>query len=90
MAAHIVTLDYSPETGTIAACVCGLTLGPYTEYGEARSAAAGHRRAVGGGEVIGSEDRRIERRRQQSARAAARRAAKKRAAEAKGQSDSER
>lgn len=77
LAAHVVTLDYSPETGTIAACTCGLVLGPYNEYAAARSAAVEHRRAVGGGEVIGSEERRRERNRQQTARrAAARRAAR--------------
>lgn len=83
MTAHAMMLDYSPETGTIAACTCGLTLGPFNEYAEARSAAVEHRRAVGGGEVIGSEDRRRERNRRQTARrAAARRAAREQAAEA--------
>lgn len=87
MTVHVVTLDYSPETGTIAACTCGLVLGPYTEYAAARSAAVEHRRAVGGGEVIGSEDRRRERNRRQTAkRAAARRAAREQAAEAEGRS----
>lgn len=82
MTAHVVTLDYSPETGTIAACTCGLTLGPYTEYGEARTSAAEHRRWTGA-EVVGSEERRRERNRGYTAkRAAARRAAR--------ESDSER
>lgn len=84
-APHVVTLDYSPETGTIAACTCSLVLGPFNEYVEARRAAVEHRRAVGGGEVIGSADRRRERNRQQTARrAAARRAAREQAAEAEG------
>ncbi len=84
-APHAVTLDFSPETGTIAACVCGLVLGPFNEYAEARSAAVEHRRWTGA-EVIGSADRRRERNRERKARQAAAR----RAARAEGQSDSER
>ena len=85
-APHAVTLDYSPETGTIVACVCGLTLGPFNEYAEARKAAVEHRRWTGA-EVIGSADRRRERNRKQTARrAAARRAAREQAAEAEGRS----
>lgn len=73
-AVHAVALDWSPVTGTIAACTCGLVLGPFNEYVEARSAAMEHRRGFGG-EVIGSEDRRIERRREDARRQAARRRA---------------
>lgn len=81
---HAATIDYSPDTGSLVVCTCGLTLGPYTDYVEARSAAVEHRRWTGA-EVIGSADRRRERNRQQTARrAAARRAAREQAAEAEG------
>lgn len=83
-AAHAVTLDYSPETGTIVACTCGLVLGPFNEYKEARQAAAEHRRWTGA-EVTGDANRRRERRREhdRERKAAARqRAAEARAAEA--------
>lgn len=70
MTVHAVTLDYSPETGTIAACVCGLVLGPFHEYREARKAANEHRRWTGA-EVIGSPDRRRDRERERTARQAA-------------------
>ncbi|CDK00704.1 hypothetical protein MIC448_320008 [Microbacterium sp. C448] len=70
MTVHVVTLDYSPETGTIAACVCGLVLGPFHEYPEARKAAIEHRRWTGA-EVIGSPDRRRDRERERTARQAA-------------------
>lgn len=75
MGAHVVTLDYSPETGTIVACSCSLVLGPFNEYKEARSAAAEHRRWTDA-EIIGSAERRRGRDRERKARqAAARRAA---------------
>lgn len=81
-APHVVTLDYSPTTGTLACCTCGLVLGPFNDYGEARKAAVEHRRWTGA-QVIGSEERRIERNRQSAARRwAERRAARKRAGEA--------
>lgn len=77
MSTHAVTLDYSPVSGTIAACMCGLVLGPFAEYGEARSAAAEHRRWTGA-EVIGDAERRRERRRERDReyKAAARLAAR--------------
>lgn len=82
MTVHVASIDYSPDTGSLVVCTCGLVLGPFHEYREARKAAVEHRRYTGA-EVIGSEDRRRERNRQQTARqAAARRAAGERAAEA--------
>lgn len=80
MTVHAATIDYSPTTGSILACSCGLVLGPFHEYKEARKAAAEHRRWTGA-EVIGSPDRRRERERERQARKAR--------ARAKGQSDSE-
>lgn len=81
---HAASIDYSPDTGSLVVCTCGLTLGPFNEYKEARSAAVEHRRFTGA-EVIGSEERRRERNRRQTAkRAAARRAAREQAAEAEG------
>lgn len=81
---HAASIDYSPDTGSLVVCTCGLLLGPYTEYAEARAAAVEHRRWTGA-EVIPSEDRRRERNREQTAkRAAARRAAREQAAEAEG------
>lgn len=83
-AVHVVTLDWSPTSGTIAACTCSLVLGPFNDYAEARSAAVEHRRWTGG-EVVGSVERRIERNRESAARRwAEKRAA--RAAEAEGRS----
>lgn len=83
-APHVVTLDYSPETGSLVVCTCGLVLGPFHEYREARKAAAEHRRWTDA-EIIGSADRRRGRDRERKARqAAARRAARERAAEAEG------
>lgn len=79
--AHAMALDYSPETGTIVACVCGLILGPFAEYKEARSAAAEHRRWTGA-EVIGDAERRRERRRELDRERRARKAAARRAARA--------
>ena len=82
MTVHAASIDYSPDTGSLVVCTCGLVLGPYTEYKEARKAAVEHRRWTGA-EIIGSADRRRERnRRQTERRAAARRAARERAAEA--------
>lgn len=79
---HAATIDWSPDTGSLVVCTCGLTLGPFNEYAEARAAAVEHRRWTGA-EVIGSADRRRERNREHTARrAAARRAAREQAAEA--------
>lgn len=75
MTVHAASIDYSPDTGSLVVCTCGLVLGPFHEYAEAREAAIEHRRWTGA-EVIGSEDRRIDRRRQQNAKAAAKRAAR--------------
>lgn len=87
MSAHAVSIDYSPDTGSLVACVCGLVLGPFHEYKEARSAAAEHRRWTGA-TVSGDAERRRERRRERDRqrKAAARRAARERAAEAEGRS----
>ena len=82
MTVHAASIDYSPDTGSLVACTCGLVLGPFHEYKEARKAAIEHRRWTGA-EVIGSPDRRRDRERERTARqAAARRAAAERAAEA--------
>lgn len=70
MTVHAATIDYSPDTGSILACSCGLVLGPFHEYGEARKAAIEHRR-WSGAEVIGSPDRRRDRERARRARQAA-------------------
>lgn len=78
MTAHTVSIDYSPETGSLVVCTCGLVLGPFHEYREARKAASEHRRWTDA-EIIGSADRRRERERE---RRRARRAAR--------ESDSER
>lgn len=75
MTVHAASIDYSPDTGSLVVCTCGLVVGPFHEYREARKAAAEHRRWTGA-EVIGSEDRRLERRRQQNARQATKRAAR--------------
>jgi hypothetical protein len=80
MTVHAATIDYSPDTGSLVACTCGLVLGPFHEYGEAKKAAAEHRRWTGA-EVVASEGTRRERRREQNAESAARRVARK-AAEA--------
>lgn len=76
MTIHVATIDYSPDTGSLVACTCGLVLGPFHEHGQAKKAAAEHRRWTGA-EIVASEDRRREVRRQANARSAARRAAKK-------------
>lgn len=82
MSAHTVSIDYSSDTGSLVVCTCGLVLGPFHEYREARKAAAEHRRWTDA-EIIGSADRRRERNREWKARqAAARRAAREQAAEA--------
>lgn len=67
MTVHAATIDYSPDTGSLVACTCGLVLGPFPEYGEARKAAIEHRRWTGA-EVIGSEDRRRDNERARRAR----------------------
>lgn len=72
MTVHAASIDYSPDTGSLVVCTCGLVLGPFHEYKEARKAAIEHRRWTGA-EVIGSADRRNETRRQKSERAAKRR-----------------
>lgn len=82
MTVHAATIDWSPTTGSLVVCTCGLILGPYTDYAEARKAAVEHRRWTGA-EVIGSPDRRRDRERERTARQAA---ARKRAAEAEGRS----
>lgn len=73
MTVHAATIDYSPDTGSLVACTCGLVLGPFHEYKEARKVASEHRRWTGA-EVIGSEDRRRDRRRSREQRARLRQA----------------
>ena len=46
MSAHAVSIDVSPDTGSLACCICGWSLGPYAERGRARQAAADHRRWI--------------------------------------------
>lgn len=72
MSVHAASIDYSPDTGSLVVCTCGLVLGPFHEYKEARKAAVEHRRWTGA-EVIASAERRRDRDRERIARQAAKR-----------------
>lgn len=45
MSLHVCKVDRSPDTGSLVACTCGLTLGPFTVHATAITAAREHRQA---------------------------------------------
>lgn len=59
MSVHAVTVDWSPDTGSLVVCTCGLVLGPFNDYDEAKKEAREHRRWTGG-ELVFSDDRATE------------------------------
>ena len=44
MTVHAVSIDWSPDTGSLVVCTCGLVLGPFNDYDEAKKEAREHRR----------------------------------------------
>lgn len=72
MTVHAVTVDWSPDTGSLVVCTCGLVLGPYNDYEEAKKVGREHARWMRG-ELVQNEEQRLERRREGDRR---RRAAK--------------
>ena len=72
MNVHAVSIDWSPDTGSLVVCTCGLVLGPFNDYDEAKKAGREHARWTGG-KVTGSAERKAEVRREGERR---RRAAK--------------
>lgn len=74
MTVHAASIDWSPDTGSLVVCTCGLVLRPFNDYDEAKKAGREHARWTGG-EVAGSDERRKEIRREyQRARHAAKKA----------------
>ena len=44
MIVHAVTVDWSPDTGSLVVCTCGAALGPFAERDRGLAVAREHRR----------------------------------------------